>query len=278
MNCPFCGTNLAKVAAICPSCKIQLPEIQYFSYYMAALERDRSLAKPEMRAKLDALVKEEAEARRKLLAEARERARIEEEAAAAQRAKEAEEYRARQAIVAQEMKQKREEFLSRNRKKIRLLGVFTSIAAILLVGASIIFKPDPPKPYESNDVRLDPCTALGIATRDSEKLLLITTDSSLSGGISRTEFAQIDIEAESIQAALFEKTIGQANERPKLESMVIDLHTALGNFRGTIGSLMAGKGVVNSAITPLKKVILKSQQVCNSEGLGKEFNEAKNGY
>ena len=70
MNCPFCGTTLAKVAAICPSCKTQLPEARLFNYYAAALERDKSLAQPEKRKKLDSLVQEESAEREKLLVEA----------------------------------------------------------------------------------------------------------------------------------------------------------------------------------------------------------------
>lgn len=74
INCPFCGSALGKVAAICPSCKIQLPESNLFSYYASALDRDKSLAQPDKRAKLDALVLKEAVTRKELLEAAKQRA------------------------------------------------------------------------------------------------------------------------------------------------------------------------------------------------------------
>ncbi len=278
MNCPFCGTTLAKVAAICPSCKIQLPEAQLFSYYAAALERDRSLAQPEKRAKLDSLVKVEAEAREKLLAEARERARIEEERAAAQRQKEAEEYRARQAVVAQEMKQKREEFFRENKKRISIFAVVASLVVISLIAASVFIKPETPKPFESESIRRDPCTALGIANRDLDKLFEITLDSNRENGLSKVDLTRIRNEAEAIQAALFEQTIGQANDSPQLEGAVLNMHTEIGKFASNLSDGMTETQLLTQSINPLKKISNQARKICDTAGLGSEYEEAKRGY
>lgn len=278
MNCPFCGTTLTKVAAICPSCKIQLPEAQFFSYYAAALERDRSLAQPEKRAKLDSLVKVEAEAREKLLAEARERARIEEERAAAQRQKEAEEFRARQAVVAQEMKQKRQDFLRENKKKIRIFGFIATLVVISLIVASVLIKSETPKPFESESIRRDPCTALGIANRDLDKLIGITMDSNRENGLSNVELTRIRNEAEAIQAALFEQTIGQANDSPQLEGAVLNLHNEIGKFAKNLFDGMTETQLLTQSINPLRRISIQAKKICDTAGLGSEYEEAKRGY
>lgn len=277
MNCPFCGTSLTKVAAICPSCKIQLPEAPLFTYYAAALERDRSLAQPEKRAKLDDLVKIEAEAREKLLAEARERARLEEERAAAQRHKEAEEYRARQAIVVQEMKQKRKDFVRENKKKLSLLGVILTLGVASLIVANMVIKPTEPKPFESDSIRRDPCTALGFANRDLSSLIEITVDSNRENSLSNLDLARIRNQAEEIRAALFEQTIGQANESPQLESAVLNLHTEIEIFASTLSYGMTESELLTQSINPLRKIMVESKKICYSAGLSNEYEEAKKG-
>ena len=145
MNCPFCGTNLAKIAAICPSCKIQLPDARLFNYYSAALDRDKSLAQPEKRSKLDSIVEKEAEARNAMLAEAKERARLEEERLNAERLKKEKEMRARQASAIEEARVKREQFFSENGKKIKVWSTVAVLAVGAAIGVTNYLKPEPPK-------------------------------------------------------------------------------------------------------------------------------------
>ncbi len=274
MNCPFCGTALAKVAAICPSCKIQLPEARLFNYYAAALERDKSLAQPEKRKALDSLVQEESAAREKLLAEAKERARIAAEEEAEERARQAKVYRERQEVLAKEAKIKREEFLEKNKTKLRIIGglVVTVIAAV--IAASIIIKPEAPKPYESNDVRLEPCMALGLAAKDVTALLNLTLESNRESGLSATDRARIRNTTEEIQANLYEKTIGQTNNLPKIEDAVLNLYSALGAFPDSLNGMMTEGELIRKSTDPLNRIAIKAGNACKSAGFGKEFKEA----
>ena len=75
MNCPFCGISLEVIAAICPSCKNQLPESNLLPFYSIVIERDKSLATEKNRTKLHDLAIQEMETRKNLLEEARKRSR-----------------------------------------------------------------------------------------------------------------------------------------------------------------------------------------------------------
>lgn len=277
MNCPFCGTTLVKVAAICPSCKIQLPEAQLFSYYAAALVRDRSLAQPEKRAKLDSLVKVEAEAREKLLAEARERARIEDERAAAQRQKEAEEYRARQAVVAQEMRQKREDFWDRNGTKVKLLSSLLALLLVGVFGATYFFNQrdlDDSISTSAQEEKLEPCVALGAAAKDINVLLNGTLERYRDGGLSAGDLKSIGRSAIDIQAELLSKTTGQTLNQPELESQIIYLGSSLSVYSESLRGLNSEEEIITKATNPLQKLTVRSQRLCQSKGYGNQFMDA----
>ena len=274
MNCPFCGTTLAKVAAICPSCKTQLPEARLFNYYAAALERDKSLAQPEKRKKLDSLVLEESVEREKLLVEAKERARLEAEREEKERARQAKEYRERQEVLAIEAKAKREEYLEKNRTKLRVIGSLVFVVVAAVIAASIIIKPEGPKPFESNDVRLEPCIALGLAAKDVTALLNLTLESNRDGGLSAADLARIRNSTEQVQANLYGQTIGQTNNLPKIEDAVLNLYSALGAFPDSLTGEMSEGEIIKKSTDPLNRIAIQAGNACKSAGLGNQFNEA----
>lgn len=201
---------MVKVAAICPNCKIQLPDARLFSYYSAALDRDKSLAQPDKRSKLDSIVQKESEARTALLEQAREKARIEEERNARERAQKEKEMRERQAVILEDAREKRQEFLARNRKKFTIGVILTAVLASVATGSAIILKPDPPKvKISAPDIKVQPCTALGKAAKGTNSLLNLTLEKNRDGGLSATDIHLLGQVAREIQVSLIE--IGRAH-------------------------------------------------------------------
>jgi hypothetical protein len=228
MNCPFCGTNLAKVAAICPSCKIQLPEQRLFTYYAAALDRDKSLAQPEKRLKLDAIVAKEAEARAALLQEAKERARAEEARLKIERELSAKEARLRQEEASKKARIQRQQFMTENRMKIQV----TTVAAVIVIagffGVASYLEPEPLKAKAPQaEVKSEPCVALGTAARETNLLLNETLARNLDAGLTAADIATIGENARVIQSKLLGTTNGQTAGYPKLEEAILRLANSL---------------------------------------------------
>jgi hypothetical protein len=274
MNCPFCGTSLIKVAAICPSCKIQLPEAKLFSYYAAALERDKSLAQSDKRAKLDSIVEKEALARTALLAEAKERAEREEAQLAAERLKSEKEMRARQAAAVAESRVKREHFLAENGKKIKAGGVVAVLAISAVVGVTNYLKPEPPKVKAPiADIKAEPCAALGTAAKKSIVLLNKTLKNFREGGFSNSEISKLNIEARNIQAELVGTTNGQTLELPLLEDVIIRLSNSLGAYGDSLVGLKNEDDVFGKGTGTIHKLLVESQKVCKEAGQGNQFKD-----
>ena len=277
MNCPFCGSTLAKVAAICPNCKIQLPEQNLFAYYEAVLARDKSLAKVENRTKLDAQVKIEAEARAKLLEEARERARIEDERLAMERLRESEELRAKHQAMAEEMRIKREKFLEKNSMKLKVGGfVLVLLIAGGLVAQYLIGSKENTKIAQvaSEDKKLAACVALGYAAKDTVELLNRTLEFNRDGGLTESKIKNLRMYSIDIQASLLSQTSGEAFSTPQLEATIIKVAGSLNAYPDKLKGLKTEAEILEKATEPLYQVIKKSQKVCVASGLANQFNNA----
>lgn len=275
MNCPFCGTLLSKVAAICPSCKNPLPEANLIPYYSAALARDKTLAQADKRAALDAIVKKEAEARTALLNEARERARVEQELEREERLRRAEEQQARYASEAEASRLRREAFLARNSKKLILWG---TVAVLGITASAVTINALQPKPIPvaapAPEVRVEPCTALGSAAKETVVLINRTFDESFDSNLSVAEITALGELARSIQGSLLSSTIGQASDLPKIEGAVLTFSNALGSYRKALVALRSNSSELSSVTGPLQAVTKQAQKVCQSSGFLKQFNDA----
>ena len=274
MNCPFCGSQLAKVSAICPGCKIQLPEQNLFAYYEAALSRDKTLALAENRGKLDAQVKKEADARAKLLAEARERAKIEAAEREAEREQREKEYRERVAIAQKEAQVKRDEFFAQNSKKIKIGGVLAAVLIAAAVGTFIVLQPDPPKAFDVNVGKVEPCTALGTAAKEVNLLLNQTLEQNTDGGLSESEIRKLWSKAQDIQLKLLGDTVGQTQDVPKLEDAIIPLANALSVYGDSIRGLKSEAELISKGTDPIHQLAKSSLTACESAGFAKQFLDA----
>lgn len=264
-----------KVAAICPNCKIQLPDARLFSYYSAALDRDKSLAQSDKRSKLDAIVQKESEARTALLEQAREKARVEEERNAKERAQKDKEMRERQAIILQEAREKRQEFLARNRKKFTIGVILTAVLASVATGSAIILKPDPPKvKISAPDIKVQPCTALGKAAKGTNSLLNLTLEKNRDGGLSATDIHLLGQVAREIQVSLIGSTNGQTSGLPGLEDAILKLGNSLGYYKKSLVGLGSEEEILTKATNPLHKLNIAGQKACISAGFGGEFKTA----
>ncbi|CAN2190110.1 hypothetical protein MCEMRE26_00497 [Candidatus Nanopelagicaceae bacterium] len=275
MSCPFCGTSLSKVAAICPSCKIQLPEANLFPYYAAALDRDKSLAQPDKRSKLDGIVEKEALARSAMIAEARERAKEEEAHQLIERAKSEKALRLRQEAAAEESRLRRERFMQDNGKKLKIWGAIGVITIGALVGATNYLKPEPPKPVApKEDIKVEPCLALGTAAKKTLALLNLTLEKNVSdGGLSGSEINSLNLSARDIQAELMGTTSGQTLGQPGLEEAIQRLANNLGIYGDSISDIKTESALVNRALEPIRKLAASGQRACASAGFADQFNE-----
>jgi hypothetical protein len=274
MNCPFCGSTLAKVAAICPSCKIQLPESRLFTYYAAALERDKSLSQPEKRAKLDAMVEMEAEARKTLLEEAKEKARIEEIRRITEKAKDENDARLRQQAAAEDSQIKREEFFKQNGKKLKVIAVLGVLTIAAILGGTNYLKPESPKGAVAQaEIKNEPCIALGIAAGQITPLLNLTLEMNRDSGLSLLEIKSIETKARGIQVELMGTTNGQTQDFPNLEAAIIKLAGALGLYDNSLQGLNTESEILEKATEPLNNLAIKSEKACKSAGFGNQFKE-----
>ncbi len=274
MNCPFCGTTLAKVAAICPSCKIQLPESRLFTYYAAALERDKSLSQPAKRSKLDAIVETEAEARKTLLEEAKEKARIEEIRQVTEKAKADKAARLRQQAAAEDSRIKRDQFLKQNGKRIKITSVIGVLVIAAIFGASSYLKPGLPKAAVAKpEVKNEPCIALGIAASQITPLLNLTLEMSRDSGLSPLEINSLETKARGIQVELMGTTTGQTQGFPALEEAILKLGGTLGNYKNLLQGLNTESEIIQKATDPLNNLAIQSQRACKSAGFGNQFKE-----
>jgi len=275
MSCPFCGTGLSTVAAICPSCKNQLPEAHLIPYYSAALARDKTLAQADRRAELDAIVKTEAAARSTLLNEARERARIEEERERVERLRKADELRTHYVAEAAEARLRREAFVTRNRNKLIAWGTAAIVSVIALVMTINMLRPDAIGIAASEpEVRVQPCIALGNAAKGSITLLNNTLDGFRDGGLSPIEIMELGESAKNIQTELLTSTIGQANDLPEVEGSVLSFANVLGTFENSLAGLDSESMILSRATGPVHEVAKEAEQVCKASGFYKQFNEA----
>jgi hypothetical protein len=264
-----------KVAAICPNCKIQLPEVRLFSYYSSALVRDKSLAQPEKRSKLDAIVTKESEARSALLEQAREKARVEEERIARERAQKEKEMRERQAVILKEAREKRQEFIERNRKKFLVGAVVTSVLASVATGSAILLKPDQPTAkISAPDIKLQPCIALGDAAKKINSLLNLTLEKNLDGNLSITDIYLLGQSASQIQVSLIGSTNGQTSGFPGIEGAIIGLGNNLGAYSQVLEGLRSEEEILRKATNPLHKLNIAGQKACISAGFGGQFKTA----
>ena len=267
-----------KVAAICPNCKLQLPDVRLFSYYSAALDRDKSLAQPEKRSKLDAIVQKESEARTALLEQAREKAKIEEERNAKESAQRDKEMRERQAIILEEARVKRQEFIGRNRKKFLIGVIVASVLAVVATGSVILLKPDQPKAkVAAPDIKVQPCTALGEAAKKINALLNLTLEKNLDGNLSTTDVYLLGQSASQIQVTLIGSTNGQTSGFPGLEEAIIGLGNNLGAYGQSLVGLRSEEEILRKATNPLHKLNVAGQKACISAGFGGEF-KASSGW
>lgn len=278
MNCPFCGTNLAKVAAICPSCKIQLPEQRLFTYYASALDRDKSLAQPEKRAKLDAIVEKEAEARSALLQEAKERARAEESRLKIERELSEKDARLRQEAASKKARIQRQQFITENRKKIQVATVAGVIVLAGVVGIGSYLKPEPPKLPEVKapqvEVKSEPCVALGTAARETNLLLNETLEKNFDAGLTAAEITSLGDKARVIQSKLLGTTNGQTAGYPKLEEAILRMANSLGVYSKSLEGLSEESEIIKKATNPIHKLAIAGQQACNSAGFKNQFKDA----
>jgi hypothetical protein len=275
MSCPFCGTGLSTVAAICPSCKNQLPEAHLIPYYSAALARDKTLAQADRRAELDAIVKTEAAARSTLLNEARERARIEEERERVERLRKADELRTHYVAEAAEARLRREAFVTRNRKKLIAWGTAAIMSVTALVVTINMLRPEAIGIAASEpEVRVQPCIALGNAAKDSITLLNNTLDGFRDGGLSLVEIRELGESAKNIQTELLTSTIGQANDMPEVEGSVLSFANVLGIFENSLVGLDSEFMIISKATSPVHEIAKEAEQICKSSGFYKQFNEA----
>jgi multidrug efflux pump subunit AcrA (membrane-fusion protein) len=278
MNCPFCGTNLAKVAAICSSCKIQLPEQRLFTYYAAALDRDKSLAQPEKRSKLDAIVEKEAEARAALLQEAKERARAEELRLKAEWEASQKQERLRQAAASEAARIQRSQFMSENRKKIQVSAIAGVIVIAGVVGVGSYLKPEPPKAPKANapqiEVKLEPCIALGTATRELNLMLNETLALNSDDGLSELDIVSLGNSARVIQSKLLGTTNGQTAGYPKLEEAILRLANSLGTYSNSLKGLDGESEILKKATDPISWIAVDGQRACKSAGFVNQFNDA----
>ena len=264
-----------KVAAICPNCKIQLPDARLFSYYSAALDRDKSLAQPEKRSKLDSIVQKESEARTALLEQAREKARVEEERNARERAQKDKEMRARQAIILEEAREKRKEFIGRNLKKFIIGVIATAVLASVATGSAILFKPDQPKvKISAPDIKSQPCTALGKAAKEITPLLNLTLEKNRDGGLTTTDLYLLGQSASQIQVSLIGSTNGQTSGLPGLEDAILQLGNNLGAYSQILRGLGSEEEIISKATNPLNRLSIAGQKACISAGFGGEFKTA----
>ena len=275
MSCPFCGTGLSTVAAICPSCKNQLPEAHLIPYYSAALARNKTLAQADRRAELDAIVKKEAAARSTLLNEARERARIEEERARVESLRKADELQTRYAAEAAEARLRREAFFTLNRNKLIAWGLAAIVCVTALVVTINMLRQEAIGIAASEpEIRVQPCIALGNAAKDSITLLNNTLDGFRDGGLAAAEIKALGESARNIQTELLSSTIGQANELPEVEGSVISFANVLATFEKSLVGLESESMILSKATGPVHEVAKEAEQVCKSSGFYKQFNEA----
>ena len=275
MNCPFCGTNLAKVAAICPSCKIQLPEQRLFTYYAAALDRDKSLAQPEKRLKLDAIVAKEAEARAALLQEAKDRARAEELRLKIEREQSAKEARLLQEAASDKARIQRQQFMAENRIKMRVSAVAGVIVIAGFLGVASYLEPEPLKAKAPQvEVKAEPCEALGTAARETNVLLNETLEKNLDAGLTAAEITTLGDNARVIQSKLLGTTNGQTAGYPKLEEAILGLANSLGVYSQSLEGLSEESEIIRKATNPIHKLAVKGQQACNSAGFKDQFKDA----
>jgi hypothetical protein len=275
MNCPFCGTNLAKVAAICPSCKIQLPEQRLFTYYAAALDRDKSLAQPEKRSKLDAIVEKEAEARAALLQEAKERARAEESRLKMEWEASQKQESLRQAAASEAARIQRSQFMSENRRKIQVSAVAGVIVIAGVVGVGSYLKPEPPKAKAPQiEVKSEPCVALGTAAGELNLLLNETLKMNSDSGLSAVEIQSLSENARAIQTKLLGTTNGQTTGFPRLEDAILRLANSLSAYSNSLEGLSDESEIIKKATNPIHKLAIEGQQACNSAGFGEQFKDA----
>ena len=274
MNCPFCGSNLAKVSAICPGCKTQLPEQHLFAYYEAALVRDKSLALVENRSKLDSQVKREAEARAKLLAEAREKAKIEEAAQNAEREQRDKEYRERVAIAQKEAQARRDEFFAKNSKKLRMGGMLIALLIVGGIGVNSVLQPDPPKPYDVNVGRVAPCVALGHAAKSINLLLNDTLEANREAGLSDSEIKKLWSTAQDIQLKLLDETVGQTEAYPKLEDAIMTLGNKLSVYGDSIRGMQNESQLILQGTDPVHELAKAGLTACEKAGFAKQFLDA----
>ena len=264
-----------KIAAICPNCKIQLPDARLFSYYSAALDRDKSLAQPEKRTKLDAIVQKESEARMAMLQEAREKAKAEEERSARERAQKDKEMRERQAVILQDAREKRQEFIGRNRKKFIIGVIVTAALTSVAAGSVILLKPNPPKAKVSApDIKSQPCTALGKAAKEITPLLNLTLEKNLDGGLSTTDIHLLGQVAREIQVSLIGSTNGQTAGLPGLEDAILKLGNSLGFYKKSLVGLGSEEEILSKATNPINRLSIAGQKACISAGFGGEFKTA----
>ena len=274
MNCPFCGSSLAKVSAICPGCKTQLPEQHLFAYYEAALARDKSLALTENRSKLDSQVKREAEARAKLLAEAREKARIEEAAQNAEREQRDKEYREQVAIAQKEAKAKRDEFIARNSKKMIVTGILLVVVIVSGIGINSAIQPEPPKPYDVNIGRVAPCIALGNAAKSINLLLNDTLKANTDAGLNDSEVKKLASKAQDIQVKLLDESVGQTEDYPKLEAVILALGNKLSVYGDSIKGMQSESQLISRGTDPVHELAKAGLTACEKAGFAKQFLDA----
>ena len=274
MNCPFCGSNLVKVSAICPGCKIQLPEQNLFPYYDAALARDKSLSKPENRSKLDAQVKVEAEARANLLQVAHEKARIEAVKQEEQRLRQINEDKERVAKAHKEAQLKRAVFLEKNKGKIKLYSVLAIVLVLSVIAVSIALMPKPPKPYDVNEGKVQPCIALGAAAKGVSELVSKTLEENQNGGLDSNEISGLSISAQKISSKLFDETIGQTQNYPEIEGVIVALVNELNAYGVALNNLKSEAEVVAKVTKPVFKLAKSGESACKAQGFSNLFNQA----
>ena len=275
MNCPFCGTNLAKVAAICPSCKIQLPEQRLFTYYAAALDRDKSLAQPEKRSKLDAIVGKEAEARAALLQEAKERARAEESRLKMEWEESQKQERLRQGAASEAARIQRSQFMSENRRKIQVSAVAGVIVIAGIVGVGSYLKPEPPQAKAPQiELKSEPCVALGTAAKEMNLMLNETLAKNLDAGLSELDIVSLGNSARVIQSKLLGTTNGQTAGYPELEEAILRLTNSLGTYSNSLKGLDSESEILEKATNPIHRLAIDGQRACNSAGFANQFKDA----
>ena len=263
------------MAAICPNCKIQLPDSQLFNYYAAALDRDKSLAQPENRAKLDSQVEKEARLRAKLLEEARGRARIADELAMQERERVEKEQRERMKAEAALAQARRDEFFTANGPKLKKYSAAAVALVIIFVGSTSYFNSRKPIDTAPNsDGKIQPCIALGISSRDSNNMLNQTLENFRSGGISSSEIKNLDEKAKNIQAYLYGVTTGQANDLPEIEGSILMLSNSLGEYSKSLAGINTESQLIRVATDPIHELSVAAQKSCAAAGFAKQFNDA----